>query len=158
MTMPAGRKPKPTHLHLVEGTFNVTRHSKRLKSEPKPVGNLHEPPQWFNDGQREVWAYGLRHAPMGLLKAIDLSTYVAWCVACDTHRQAAEHLAKMGVKGLLAPASRGSGLIQSPLVGIMNRQALIMLKHASELGFTPVGRARVAVDPTAEVNPFDEFG
>ena len=40
----------------------------------------------------------------------------------------------------------------------MNRQALIMLKHASEMGFTPVGRARVSVDPRVEVNPFDEFG
>ena len=154
--MPVGRKPKPTHLHLVEGTFDVSRHRKRLKTEPKPVGNLTEPPAWLNDGQREVWAYGLKHAPMGLLKAIDLGTYVAWCVACDTHRLAAEQLAKMGVKGLLAPGAKG-GVVQSPLVGIMNRQALIMLRHASEMGFTPVGRARVSVDPRVEVNPFDEF-
>ena len=85
---------------LVEGTFHATKHGKRLKTEPKPVGNLSEPPAWFNEGQREVWSYGLRHAPLGLLKAIDLGTYVAWCVACDTHRLAAEQLAKMGVKGL----------------------------------------------------------
>ena len=155
--MPVGRKPKPVHLHLIEGTFNTTKHSRRLKTEPKPVGNLSEPPPWFNDGQREVWTYGLKHAPMGLLKAIDMSTYAAWVVACDTHRLAAEQLAKMGVKGLLTAGSKGYGLVQSPLVGIMNRQAVIMLKHASKLGFTPVGRSRVSVDPRVEVNPFDEF-
>ena len=27
------------------------------------------------------------------------------------------------------------------MVEVMNRQALIMLKHASEMGFTPVGRS-----------------
>ena len=155
--MPVGRKPKPTHLHIVEGTFDVSRHRKRLKSEPKPVGNLNEPPVWFNEGQRDVWAHGLQHAPAGLLKAIDLGIYVAWVVACDTHRQAAEQLAKMGYKGLLAPGAKG-GVVQSPLVGVMNRQALIMLRHASEMGFSPVSRARVTVDPTKEVNPFDEFG
>ena len=155
--MPTGRKPKPTHLHLIEGTFNVTKHGKRLKSEPKPVGDLSEPPAWFNDGQRNVWTYGLKHAPAGLLKAIDLGTYVAWVVACDTHRQVAEELSKMGVEGLTIPGSRPGSLIQNPLVDLMNRQALIMLKHASEMGFTPVGRARVSVDPRVEANPFDEF-
>jgi P27 family predicted phage terminase small subunit len=149
--MPVGRKPKPIHLHVVEGTFDVSRHGKRLGREPKPVGSLTEPPAWFSGGQREVWAYGLKHAPPGLLKAIDLSTYMAWCVACDIHRQAAEELARMGVEGLTV------GKIQNPLVGIMNRQASIMLKLASEMGFTPVGRARVTVDPRVGANPFDEF-
>ena len=58
----------------------------------------------------------------------------------------------------MACSSEGQGApIQNPLVDLMNRQALIMLKHASEMGFTPVGRARVSVDPREEVNPFDEF-
>ena len=155
--MVVGRKPKPTHLHVIEGTFDVSRHRKRLKREPKPVGNLTEPPAWFNDGQREVWAYGLQHAPDGLLKAIDLGTYVAWVVACDIHRLVAEHLAKLGLEGLTSSGCSGLNVIQNPLVSIMNRQAMIMLKHASELGFTPVGRARVSVDPRVEINPFDEF-
>ena len=105
--MHAGRKPKPTSLHLVEGTFNVTKHGKRLKTEPKPVGKLSEPPEWFSAGQREVWAYGLEHAPEGLLKAIDLSTYTAWCVACDAHRQAAEQLNRWGPERLLIGSARG---------------------------------------------------
>ena len=153
--MPTGRKPKPTHLHLIEGTFNATKHSKRLNREPNPVGTLDQVPPWFNDGQREVWAYGLKHAPAGLLKAIDLGTYVAWVVACDTHRLAAEEIAKLGIEGLTVRGSRG--LVQNPLIDIMSRQTLIMLKLASEMGFTPVGRTRVSVDPREEVNPFDKF-
>ena len=153
--MTTGRRPKPTYLHVIEGTYNATKHSRRLKGEPKPVGNLSDPPAWFSDGQREVWAYGLEHAPAGLLKAIDMSTYVAWCVACDTHRQAAEELGRKGGAGLLIRSRRG--LSQNPLVGIVNEQAGVMLRHASEIGFTPSSRTRVAVDPKPVENPFDEF-
>ena len=53
--MSVGPKPKPTHLHLLEGTFDVSRHRKRLKSEPKPVGNLHDPPVYLSEAQREIW-------------------------------------------------------------------------------------------------------
>ena len=150
--MPVGRKPKPTFLHLVEGTLRPHRHSRRQGREPQPVGNLSDPPGWFSEGQRDVWAYVLRHAPPGLLKAIDWSTVGAFCVACDLHRQAVELLNELGSAGLVVPSGQ-----QHALVGILNRQAEIMLKHASELGFSPTSRARVTVDPRAAVNPFDEF-
>lgn len=29
------RKPKPTHLHVVDGTFNVTHRGKGRRNEPK---------------------------------------------------------------------------------------------------------------------------
>jgi phage terminase small subunit len=38
----AGRKPKPTHMHLVDGTLNATRHANR-KDEPKPEGKPVKP-------------------------------------------------------------------------------------------------------------------
>jgi hypothetical protein len=37
-----GRKPKPTHLHLVEGTLNVTRHAGILDA-PETAGHLAKP-------------------------------------------------------------------------------------------------------------------
>lgn len=170
--MPVGRKPKPTHLHVIEGTSNTTRHRGR-KREPKPTGELQDAPDWFTDAQRDVWSYGLRSAPRGLLKAIDLSVFTVWVVACDAHRQAAEQLAKLGPGGLLTrtatrhgrpdangnPTTVGGSVVQSPLVGIMNRQALIMIKAAAEMGFTPSSRARVVTDPHAPLgnDPESEF-
>ena len=165
--MPTGRKPKPTRLHLVEGTFDVSRHRKRLKGEPRPIGDLHDPPAYLSQAQREIWAQQLRDAPAGLLKRLDWSDFLVWVVACDIHRQAAEQLNKLGPQGLIIctgtkPGPGGTQLggtfMQNPLVGIMNRQALIMMKASEVLGFSPVARARVSVDPTTEVNPFDEFG
>ena len=91
-----GRPRKPTFLHVVQGTFRGHRHRKRLQGEPKAIGDLGEPPIWFSAGQREAWARVLQHAPVGLLRAIDWSSVMAWAVACDTHRMATEELNKLG--------------------------------------------------------------
>jgi P27 family predicted phage terminase small subunit len=160
--MTTGRKPKPTLLHVIEGTHHATKHKSRAL-EPKPEGRLTDPPDWFSEAQRQVWHEGLRDVPAGLLTAIDASVYRIWCVACDTHRQAAAELAKHGPSGLLTltgtrpgppgpdgrPTRTGGNPIQSPLVGVMNRQAVIMLKAAAEMGFTPSSRARVTLDPSS---------
>jgi P27 family predicted phage terminase small subunit len=141
----AGRKPKPTHLHLIEGTTHVTRHRGRAR-EPKPVGELVDPPGWMSASQKDVWRYALEHAPCGLLKKLDGSALTVWVIACDLHRQASEQLANLGAAGLLYKTPANGTLIQSPLVGMVNRQAQIMLKAASELGFSPASRGRVSVD------------
>ena len=62
------RPPKPLHLHMVEGTLNVTRHRKRVEREPRPVGDITDPPDWLTASQKATWRYAVRHAPPGLLK------------------------------------------------------------------------------------------
>jgi P27 family predicted phage terminase small subunit len=151
--MAIGRRPKPLHLHVVEGTLRTTRHRKRVNGEPKPVGDLTKPPAWFSPGQREVWANCLRHAPPGLLKAIDWSTVAAFCVACDIHRQAVVQLNALGPQALTGPNEQLARL----LIRIASQQAQMMLRLGGEMGFSPVSRARVTVDPRVAPNEFDEF-
>jgi P27 family predicted phage terminase small subunit len=153
----AGRKRKPTHLHLVEGTLNVTRHKSRL-AEPKPSGDLTTAPEWMDDAQRATWDYAIKHAPLGLLKHLDLSVLVTWTVACCLHRQAVEQIGKLGANGLLYKVPSTGSLVQSPLIGVANRQAAIMIKAASELGFTPTSRAKVSIDPNVQAeDPAEAF-
>lgn len=149
-----GRKRKPTALHVVDGTFNVTTHRGRL-NEPKPPGNLDKPPAWFSREQRSVWDYGLASAPPNLLKRLDLSIYTVWVIACDMHRQAAEELSKRGILGLIETTTAGN-MLQGRLVGIMNRQADLIVKAAGEMGFTPASRSKVSSDPGGAANN-DEF-
>jgi hypothetical protein len=66
----AGRRPKPTAVHKIEGTLR-SRHSRARTSEPQRRGDLHETPDWLTDSQREGWDYAIKHAPKGLLKRID---------------------------------------------------------------------------------------
>jgi phage terminase small subunit len=47
--------------------------------------------------------------------------------------------------------------IQSPYVSIANRQAEIMMRIASEFGFTPASRSRISTPIKNEPNLFDLF-
>jgi P27 family predicted phage terminase small subunit len=147
--MPRGRKPKPTHIRLVEG--NAGKRPINGK-EPQPRGNLYDPPHWFSETQRAGWAYAIDSAPPGLLKRVDRSALVTWVVAEDLHRQAAELLGTS--KAVLIKTPNGMP-VQSPYIGIINKQALVMLKAASEMGFTPASRSRVKVEDAPDED--DEF-
>ena len=145
-----GRKPVPTALKIIRGNPG----KRRLNDlEPIPEGDLHEPPAWMSKSQRAGWRYAIQHAPQGLLKRLDRSVLVAWVVAEDLHRKAAEQLER---HGLLIKAPHSQLPIQSPFLPIVNKQAALMLKAAELLGFTPSSRSRVqiVVEQRPEDNPF----
>lgn len=146
------RPRKPTALHVVDGTFHVTRHRSRV-NEPKPAGSLDKPPAWFSREQREVWDYGLSSAPPNLLKRLDLSVFTVWVVACDLHRQAAVELNKLGFQGVLS----ASGARPSGTLGVMNRQAELIIRACAEMGFTPASRSKVTSDPGSGSNNEEFF-
>jgi phage terminase small subunit len=47
--------------------------------------------------------------------------------------------------------------VQSPYVSVANRQAEIMMRIASEFGFTPASRSRISTHPNAEPTLFDRL-
>lgn len=146
-----GPPKKPTSLKLVAGNPGKRALNKR---EPKPTGNLYDPPDWFTDEQKTGWVYAIECAPFGLLKRVDRSTLVAWVVAEDLHRQAVQ---KLNAGAMLINTPNGMP-VQSPYLAIINKQAAIMLKAASEMGFTPASRSRVEVsDDEQEQDPADRF-
>lgn len=146
-----GRKPKPTHLKLVEG--NAGKRALN-KSEPVPQGNLDEPPDWLTEDQKSGWEYAIKHAPLGLLKLLDRSALTVWVVAEDMHRQATIAVGKFG---LITKSPNKGEPMQNPYLPIINRQAQIMMKAASELGFTPSSRSRVEVSGGEIEDPADRF-
>ena len=139
-----GRKPKPTKLKELAG---FPGHGARPKAEPKPAGDLGDPPAWLTEGQREGWVYALANAPRGMLKRIDRGALVVWVVAEDLHRQASTQQAATG--NLLVKPPKSDFPVQSPYLPIINKQAQIMLKAAEHLGFTPAARPRIG----APLNP-----
>jgi phage terminase small subunit len=58
---------------------------------------------------------------------------------------------------LKANAKNGFGgyPLQSPYISIVNRQAEIMMRLASELGFTPASRSRITVSVERDLPLFD---
>lgn len=146
------RRNKPTHLRLVEGRRD--RRAKPLQEgEPAPEGDLSEPPDWLSADQKEGWAYVLANAPLGLLKKLDRGLLTTWVVAEAIHKDAS---IKLRNSSMLVKTPNGA-IIQSPLIGIINRQAVIMKAIAVELGFSPAARTRIACEPQVLEDPTDRF-
>lgn len=135
-----GRKPKPTDLKVVQGTF-TKKDERRRNREPVVSKNLDQPPEWFTESQKSSWDYAILNAPAGLLKRLDKSVLTAWVVAEDLHRFASKQLQ---TEGVVFVSPKGYQ-IQSPYVGILNTQAAMMMKCASEMGFTPTSRSRIVL-------------
>lgn len=125
-------------------------------NEPKPKGDLIDAPEWFNDELRAGWEYALSHAPRGLLKRIDSSVLTIWVTAENLYREASLRVAETGT----VIKTENGNPIQNPYLSIMNKQAAIMLKVASELGFSPAARPRLSIESyhfDDDSSEYDEF-
>lgn len=151
-----GRKAKPTHLKELEGN----RGRRPLNTlEPIVVGDLCAPPPWLAPDAQLIWAQVIAEAPAGLLKSLDSAVLVKWCVAYARFQRAylkQEELNKGATLPDLTKSPKGHAL-QSPYVGIMNRASEIMIKTASELGFTPASRSRLNVTPHSPNDPAAKY-
>lgn len=154
-----GRKPIPSHLKIVTGKPGRIRPS---KLEPRPSGDLTTPPDDLTEEQAELWRYAISNAPAGLLKRLDASVLRVWVVAHCLYTRAVAAQEKQDAESdtpLIVVTPNGA-IQQSPLIGVINRQALIMLKAASDLGFTPSSRSRVTLseeDAEKQADPAAEF-
>jgi P27 family predicted phage terminase small subunit len=147
------RRNKPTHLKLVEGRRD-RRPVPLQKGEPLLRENLIDPPEWLSEDQKAGWEYALSHAPCGLLKKLDRTLLSAWVVAESVHKEAA---IKLQNSPLVLKTSQGA-IIQSPFLGILNRQAVIMKALAAEFGFSPAARTRIVCGPLEEESdPLDKY-
>ena len=142
--MTRGRKPKPTHLKLVDGNPGKR---KIQKGEPMPAqGDLPEPPEHLNALARAEWARvaaGLHS--LRLLCGVDRAALSAYCVAYARWTQAETAIAEMAKRdqltgGLMIKTATG-GAVQNPLVGTSIKAAADMVRYAAEFGLSPSHRA-----------------
>jgi P27 family predicted phage terminase small subunit len=82
---------------------------------------------------------------------LDRAALAAYCNAYGLWAQATEAIQKYGA---MIKSPQGFP-IQSPYLAIANRQAEIMMRIASEFGFTPASRSRIATPAEAPRSLFD---
>lgn len=133
-----GRKAKPTQLKILRMTG--TRAEKLLKKQTPAPGPLIEAPDWLTDDQKTDWVYAIENAPRDVLRRADKAVLAGFIVAQDTHRKAARAMAQ---SQLLVKSPNLQLPIQNPYLPIVNRQMVLMIRAAAELGFTPCSRARI---------------
>lgn len=145
--MKGGVKPKPTYMRVLEGNAS----NRPLNAnEPKPKEPLTDPPESLSDRQKEIWRRALSQAPPELLKSVDESVFKVWVISYDFHDQANTMVNKAGV----FMKTKNGVPIQNPWMAVVNRQSLIMMRAAAEMGFTPSARSRVKVESSQTSNKF----
>lgn len=149
---PRGRKPKPTHLKLVEGN-----RGKRKLNDQEPQYELTSimPPPELNDIAKVEWGR-VAHQLLDqeVLTDVDRAALAGYCSAYATFVQCETALKKLAEKdevfhGLMVKTSNGT-MVQNPLIGTRNVALTTMNKFAVELGMTPSSRTRIKVGDGAK--------
>jgi P27 family predicted phage terminase small subunit len=139
--MTAGRKPKPTQMKVVQGTFRKDRAS---RSEPKPKKQLPPCPD-FLDGRarKEYFRIGRKLDRIGVLTEVDDLALAGLCLSWAEYLEATEQARKTG---MLVKAPSGYPIL-NPYVTLAN-QALKRVKgFLTEFGMTPSSRTRIVAGP-----------
>jgi P27 family predicted phage terminase small subunit len=145
-----GRRPKPTRLKALTGNPG----KRPLNAhEPRPEPALPEcPPELGMVAQRE-WARLTKElSKLGLITQLDRGALATYCGAYAMWAEAMEQIQKYGT---MVKSPNGFP-IQSPYLAIANRQAEIMMRIASEFGFTPASRSRIMSPLPDQLPLFDE--
>ena len=147
----AGRRPKPTHLKLLQGNPG----KRRLNSnEPKPPQELPLAPEHLNDAAKKEWnRLGPQIVKLGLLTSIDGSAFAAYCVVYARWVEAEEALKKTG---FVVKAPSGYPML-SPFYTVANQCLSQMRAYLTEFGMTPSSRSRTSVAGQEKTDPLEDF-
>jgi P27 family predicted phage terminase small subunit len=140
-----GRKPKPTHLKLLEG--NLGRRPPNL-GEPKPRRAIPTCPAHLCPSAKAEWKrLACQLHSLGVLTELDRAPLAAYCQAYGRWVEAERKLKETPTL-LKLP----SGYLQhNPWLTIANKQLELMHKYMAELGLSPVARSRVDVRRTSQL-------
>jgi P27 family predicted phage terminase small subunit len=144
-----GRRPKPTRLKLLTG--NPGKRPLNA-NEPRPEAAIPECPVELGPVARREWdRMAAELASLRILTQLDRAALAAYCGAYAMWAEATQAIQKYGAM-IKSPTGYP---VQSPYVAIANRQTEIMMRIASEFGFTPASRSRIAAPITREATLFD---
>ena len=135
--MTAGRKPKPTHLKALAGTYRPDRAN---PAEPQPPVGLPEPPAELDAVGRQMWEFvGRELHACGMMTTVDGPQLHLLCMAWSRYCMASK---KITPETMLLKSPKGYP-IQNPYLSIMNKAFEQVQKTLTELGMSPSSRSRV---------------
>lgn len=143
------RRPKPSHLKLLEGNRG---HRPINRREPRIVATLGDPPHWFTADMRATWQHAMEHCPAGMLKETDRAILTSYCVhECRVWE------ATRAMEGQPLVVKQPSGrVVENPLIAIARAETRALTSAIDQLGFSPAARSRVHVEMSDPDNEFDD--
>ena len=144
-----GRPPKPSRIKALTG--NPGKRPLNVH-EPRPAPAVPECPPELSPLARQEWVrLSSELSKLNLITLLDRGTLAAYCAAYAFWAEALQQLEKYGT---MVKSPTGYP-IQSPYLAIANRQAEIMMRVASEFGFTPASRSRISTPPPDQLPLLD---
>lgn len=148
-----GPVPKPTALKQLEGNPGKRKLPEKEPSAPLLL-EIPKPPSFLMPLAKKHWKQMAQELQAcGLLTAIDLDTFGAYCNCWALWVEAQQNLKKYG------PVQRNAAGI--PVNSVFVDQSIKwlnqMLKYQKELGLTPSARTRVQVDMPEDEDEFSKF-
>lgn len=143
------RRPTPTHLHKLAGSFRADRHRTMTLTPGTPP----DAPGWLSSIAKAKWVEtAAALAAAGALTALDLDALAAYCECYATWREALETVRREG-----ATFPTRSGLVKRhPAVAIVAQAGRELLAWSDKLGLTPAARQRMRFELPA-TEEADEF-
>lgn len=146
-----GRRPKPTRVKVLTGNPGKRPLN---RDEPRPEPAAPECPTELGPVAHREWNRLVGElTKLRMLTNLDRAALAAYCGAYALWAEATEAIQKYGTM-VKSPSGYP---VQSPYVSIANRQAEIMMRIASEFGFTPASRSRISAPPSREPSLFDRL-
>jgi len=134
-----GRKPGAKHLQVLEGGPG----NRAAKNSPRPKRELVAPPapDFLDKDARAFWTtLAPKLAEKGLLSALDVDPFAAYCVARSDWIGYLREIQKL--KSRVTKSSSGA-LQQHPLIGMANRAAREMERRGEQFGMGNLTRQRM---------------
>lgn len=146
--MTRGRKPKPTHLKVLDGNPGKRPLNQH---EPKPPPIPPKPPTWLGPAGKKLWKLlAPQLEKLGLLTTVDGPAFEAVCQSYATWVDCEKYLRKHGLTYSYTTENGGEYVQQRPEVSIGNKALQAVKAFMTEFGLTPASRSRINMKPPGE--------
>lgn len=147
--MQRGRKPKPSHLKVLNGS--AKKHPDRVnKHEPKAPSGRPPMPRYFDSVAKVKWKELCDLLDeMGVLSSADRTVLEMCCTAYSEYRKLHATIDNHGRVG-------DDGKAHS-LTSSLHKYRAEVVRHMSELGLTPSSRSRVRTDTVGHKDPMADL-
>lgn len=145
--MPSGRKPLPKEVKIAEGNRSKVARDKLIPDAPKGLGLPSLPPGMDEDETR-LWLEVVGCLPKNLLTRADNSMLERMATAWARWRNVKKTIKTVGLL-----VNSPNGPIRNPLLVVLNATQKEMHACSSELGLSPVSRARLTAAGAEDDDP-----
>lgn len=145
--MTSGRKKLPKQVKIAEGNRSKVGRDQLIPDEPKGLGSPTLPPE-FDAEETLLWREAVGSLPVGLLSRADNSMLERMAVAWARWRSV-----KRTIKATGFLVNSPNGPIRNPLLVVLNAAQKEMHACSSELGLSPVSRARLTAVGSEDTDP-----